>query len=80
MALRFTGTRDHTTARKGPYIVPQFLQKKRTGVYRKKGHGDVEGKDDGGAMADERKLEGVDGVVLVIVAATSLAWSCWSGC
>jgi hypothetical protein len=44
---------DHTAVRKGPYGVPQMLQNKRTGVFRKIAHGDVEGKDDGGAMVDE---------------------------
>jgi hypothetical protein len=48
---------DHTAVRKGPYGVPQMLQNKRTGVFRKIAHGDVEGKDDGGAMVDERKFE-----------------------
>jgi hypothetical protein len=55
---------DHTTARKEPYIVPQFLQNKRTGVFRKIGHGDIEGRGDGGGgggMEDERKSEGVEG-------------------
>ena len=76
--------RDHTAVRKEPYIVPQFLQKKRTGVYRKKGHGDVEGKDGGGAMVDERKFEGVGGAVLAISSSRHSSrhfpWSCWSGC
>jgi hypothetical protein len=52
-------------------------------VFRKIGHGDVEGRDERGAMVDERKLEGVDGAELVIVAATSLGlvgsnevWTC----
>jgi hypothetical protein len=80
MALRFTGTilppaKDLTLSR-------SFCRRRGPGYTGRRDmrHGDVEGKDDGGAMADERKLEGVDGVVLVIVAATSLAWSCWSGC
>ena len=55
--------RDHTTARKEPYIVPQFLQKKRTGVlYRKKGHGDVEGKDDG-RSAPNNALQHATGII-----------------
>ena len=69
----------------GHRLVPRrcMLQNNRTGVFRKIGHGDVEGRDERGAMVDERKLEGVDGAELVIVAATSLGlvgsnevWTC----